>query len=71
MSLSDCVDCWETPCVCGHEYKNYTTSSKIELLRAILKTCSDTEFQEICKEILDVGIKMDEYQTDIIVNYKE
>lgn len=20
MALSDCAVCWETPCVCGHEY---------------------------------------------------
>jgi hypothetical protein len=23
MSLSDCPECWETPCVCGHQYRNY------------------------------------------------
>lgn len=22
MALSDCPECWETPCVCGYEYKN-------------------------------------------------
>ena len=68
MSLSDCVKCWETPCVCGHEYKNYGTSDKIELLRAILKTCSDQEFQEICKEILSVDFDEDHV---IEIQYKE
>lgn len=25
MALSDCPKCWETPCVCGHEYKEWST----------------------------------------------
>jgi len=27
--LSDCPKCWETPCVCGHEYKGWK-EDKIE-----------------------------------------
>ena len=70
MSLSDCVKCWSTPCVCGHEYKNYNKTDKIELLRAILKTCSDTEFQDICNEILDVEVDIYD-DNDIKIHYKE
>lgn len=24
MAMSDCIDCWETPCCCGSDYKNWT-----------------------------------------------
>jgi len=27
MSLSDCIHCWETPCICGWNYRNYTISA--------------------------------------------
>lgn len=23
MALSDCVKCWETPCICGHEFPKW------------------------------------------------
>ena len=25
--LSDCLKCWDTPCTCGWDYKNYTIES--------------------------------------------
>ena len=37
MSLSDCSECWDTPCTCGFEYKDYTDDEIIEWLRDILK----------------------------------
>jgi len=36
MAMSDCPKCWETPCVCGHEYKSYSVKNKIELISAIV-----------------------------------
>ena len=33
MALSDCIDCWDTPCVCGTEYKHWS----IERLEAQIK----------------------------------
>lgn len=36
MSLSDCSECWESPCVCGHGYKHYSEKRKIELVSAVL-----------------------------------
>lgn len=35
MSLSDCTECWSTPCVCGHEYKHWGMSQKDELTKAV------------------------------------
>ena len=36
MSLSDCAKCWETPCVCGHEYE-YRTEAWLEAQIAMLQ----------------------------------
>lgn len=24
MAMSDCIDCWETPCCCGSDYQHWT-----------------------------------------------
>jgi len=33
MSLSDCSECWDTPCTCGNDYNDW---SKKEILKQIL-----------------------------------
>ena len=38
MSMSDCEKCWETPCICGHEYRNWTPERRRELIDAVLKS---------------------------------
>ena len=35
MSMSDCLKCWETPCRCGYDYRDWSSES-IEDLRAVL-----------------------------------
>lgn len=40
MSLSDCIKCWETPCVCGHEYKDWSVE-KLEEFIAMLQKVLD------------------------------
>ena len=36
MSLSDCPKCWETPCVCGWEYRNLSGAERLKLGAAVL-----------------------------------
>jgi hypothetical protein len=36
MSLSDCPKCWDTPCSCGHEYKNWSVERKVKIISAII-----------------------------------
>lgn len=36
MSLSDCEKCWETPCCCGHDYKDWD-KDRLEKQIAMLK----------------------------------
>lgn len=35
MALSDCIECWQTPCECGHEYKFYAQEGREKLTKAI------------------------------------
>jgi hypothetical protein len=36
MSLSDCPQCWDTPCTCGAAYKSMSLGYKIRLAAAVL-----------------------------------
>lgn len=40
MSLSDCVHCWETPCICGYEYRKMNWEDRINLALTVLG-CDD------------------------------
>lgn len=31
MALSDCIHCWETPCTCGYDYRNYPMDELIKM----------------------------------------
>lgn len=35
MALSDCIECWQTPCICGHGYKGWGEAQKAELVKAV------------------------------------
>lgn len=40
MSLSDCEKCWETPCRCGHGYRNWSVddlNKQIAMLQDVVK----------------------------------
>jgi hypothetical protein len=47
MALSDCPECWETPCVCGHQYQQYSLDRKIELAAAVLGIKKETLLERI------------------------
>lgn len=38
MSLGECPRCWDDPCTCGHEYRNWPRAKKIKLVKAILSS---------------------------------
>ena len=33
--MSDCVKCWSTPCVCGHEFRDATAEYKEKMTKSI------------------------------------
>jgi hypothetical protein len=35
MALSDCAKCWETPCICGHDYKTRPTQWILDLIKIL------------------------------------
>lgn len=36
MAMSDCVKCWNTPCTCGYEYRNWTKEARERLAAVVL-----------------------------------
>ena len=36
MALSDCEKCWDTPCTCGHYWRNYSEEAKRKQCEAIM-----------------------------------
>jgi hypothetical protein len=39
MGMSDCEKCWDTPCTCGHDYRDWTKGqlrSQIAMLKRVL-----------------------------------
>ena len=40
MSMSDCSECWSTPCTCGHDYEGWSEENiikQIEMLQRVLE----------------------------------
>lgn len=37
MALSDCPDCWETPCVCGNDYKRWPTRKVVDVANGLVQ----------------------------------
>lgn len=64
MGLSDCEKCWETPCICGYKYRNWSTERRYELIKAILSS----EINESISNIVAVPVKPDS-QYDSTVNF--
>lgn len=52
MALSDCVKCWETPCRCGHDYRNWSEKAlleQIEMLKKVLEEKTKKNFTSLGK----------------------
>lgn len=47
MSMSDCPKCWDTPCTCGWEYKDWNVAEIIDLFENIMKYHDREEIIEI------------------------
>ena len=36
MSMSSCIKCWDNPCRCGWDYRNWSQSKRIEHASVVL-----------------------------------
>lgn len=45
MSLSDCEKCWDTPCECGYQYREWTTE-RLVLFIAVLQQIIATRAED-------------------------
>lgn len=52
MAMSDCIECWSTPCICGYEYKKYTREALIKCIIGILNY-HKKEASSILKEVIE------------------
>jgi hypothetical protein len=50
MSLSDCIECWSTPCECGHEFKNSSSEYKEIMTKSINGFTINDVFQWLAKK---------------------
>lgn len=41
MSLSDCPKCWDTPCTCGHEYRDWTETRLLQQITMLKKVLTE------------------------------
>lgn len=53
MAMSDCVKCWDTPCRCGHDYRNWSKESKVELILAVVGGVIGSDSREVLEEALN------------------
>jgi hypothetical protein len=51
MSLSDCIDCWETPCVCRKGV--YSFKKRVELVEDALANLSEEQVDAVLGCVLE------------------
>lgn len=49
MGLGDCSECWETNCVCGHKYENYTKEALQNQVASLVAKKTKKEALQILK----------------------
>lgn len=53
MAMSDCPKCWETPCICGYDYKDYDEDKLFNLIVAILSHHNETKQLNVLNSIIE------------------
>ena len=46
MSLSDCPECWETPCICGHKYQTWSEDKLRKHISMLQRVLGEMTLQE-------------------------
>ena len=45
--MTDCSECWKTPCVCGHAYKYYSVKEFSNFIANMLQLRAEEEAEQI------------------------
>jgi hypothetical protein len=53
MSLSSCEKCWDTPCVCGWKYKDYTHEYLLKFIVSTVQYRPVAEAKLLLQEALE------------------
>ena len=59
MALSDCVECWSTPCVCGHEFKGTSREYK----EIMTKSVNGFTIKEVFKWLKEKDYLTDDWES--------
>lgn len=51
MAMSDCIDCWETPCCCGSDYTHWTLKRLDDQIK-MLQRVRDNKEKEIFESVV-------------------
>lgn len=43
MAMSDCIDCWSTPCECGTDYKHWSVKRLQEQILMLQRVLNEKE----------------------------
>lgn len=41
--MSDCEKCWETPCACGHEYRDWSVERVNQLIATLHRVLTEKQ----------------------------
>ena len=52
MSMSDCPRCWDTPCTCGYDYKDYGVEKMARFMNDIIGYYTRSQIDEIVRFLI-------------------
>jgi len=60
MSLRSCIQCWDDPCTCGWNYRNWSKEALIEMRDIFQKLIDGTHMYSGADKRVDVDYSVEE-----------
>ena len=51
LSMTDCPECWSTPCECGYEYRHWDKKRRLEQAAIVLGIDADILKASLCLSV--------------------